>query len=622
MKHRKGEDHPDCPILPEIKVIRNLEELSKYKEVWNKILADNQNTNPFLEYDWIENWWNYLGIRHSLFIIILKVKERVVGICPFMIRKRRLFREITFVGYPEASYMDFILTGEGRADGVEAAIEYIRSLHGSYIFHLHGFVEESYALEKLKNYFDKIHTKFSIRNFEAPYFNIHSDFSSYFKCRSKYNSIKTLIRSKNKIENSGNVIYKQLNSSEIDDCFQLHEMRWKRKYDTSNFSEKEHRKFFRDIANKENLSFQVYVYGMKLGKRLIAFTFGFLCNGTYYFYRICHDNDFSVYGPGKIILMKLIEACFLKEMLVFDFGLGYARYKSEWTDNKNIIHEFVAPLTSGYSLIFYYMYIIRTMVIKSAKKLKAYNILKIGVLGFLQYFITGSFVRDMICCLRKLNGIIVYNQIQEIMKKLAKSIYQMKQYLVVENVFDCIGQDAAICDKSCVNTSGELNKDSLDVLAENKSDYKINEAYLDDLDFICEIMKEKPIQIIQRFFHKQRCFQLDQGIKGMLYVWVNSNQIDIPDLRYNEDITDNKTYIDLTKVDVGEDSMINILHAIHYIMNILYPRKCTECYIGFKLTKASPLLKTRITDIGFKSYKYFVYKKFLYRSYLKIKPIK
>lgn len=617
--HRKDEDYPTSPKLPDIKVINNLEELTSYKEVWNKILADNQNTNPFLEYDWIENWWNYLGKGHILFVIILQVKERVVGICPFMIIKRRLFREITFIGYPEASFMDFILTREGRACGVEAAIEYIRNLHGNYILHLQGFVDGSYAFEKMGDYFENIHSKFSIRNFEAPYFNINTDFTSYLNSRSKYNSIKTLIRSKNKFEEAGNVIYKQLNSSEINECFQLHEMRWKRKYDASNFSEKEHRKFFGDIVNKENLSFQVYVYGMKLGKRLIAFTYGFLCNGTFHFYRICHDNDFSVYGPGKIILMKLIEDCFLKEIQVFDFGLGYARYKSEWTDDKNIIYEFIAPLTSGYSQIFYYMYILRIRAIKSAKKLKAYNTLKIGALGFLQYFIKGNYLSDMICCLRKLKSIVVYNQFHEIMKKLAKNIYQTKEYIIVENVFDCIGQDAATYDKSCISTSGEMNIESLDALTNNRADQKVNEVYLNDLDFLCEIMNEKPTQIIQRFYHKQRSFILDNGIKGKECLWVNSSQIEISDISYEEGMTENKTFIDLTKIDTIEDSMIDILHAIHYIMNILHPEKCTVCYIGFNMTKASPSLKTRMKDFGFIPYKHFKYKKLLYHSYLKEK---
>ncbi len=597
MKHRKGDDHPASLVLPEIKIIQNLEELGTYEEVWNNILADNQNTNPFLEYDWIVNWWKYLGRGHTLFIIILQVKERVVGICPFMIIKRRLFKEITFIGYPEASFMDFILTGEGSALGVEAAMEYIRHLHGNYLLHLYGFKEEAYTLKKLEDYFGK----YFIRNYEAPYFNINTDFTSYFKSRSKYSSIKTLIRSKDKLEGAGKVIYKQLNSSEFDKIFQLHEMRWKRKYDASNFSEKNHQEFFRAIASKENNSFRVCVYGMKLGKRLIAFTYGFLCNGTYYFYRICHDNDFSVYGPGKIILMKLIEDCFQKEIEVFDFGLGYARYKSEWTDDKKIIHDFIAPLTSGYTWIFYYMYIIRSMVIKSAKKLRAYNTLKIDVFGTLQYFMKGNFFRDMIDYFRKSDSKAVYHKFCEILKKSVENLYQAKEYMIVENVFDCIGYD------------------SLDVLADNMVDHKITEAYLDDLEFLCEIMKEQSSQIIQRFYQKQRCFILEDGIKGKECLWVNRNQIEISDINYRENLSENKTYIDLTKVDTREASMINILQAIHDIMNILHPEKCSECYISFNATKASPSLKAGMADIGFKPYKYILYKKFLYRSYLKYK---
>lgn len=614
MQLRIADNHPVSLILPEIKIINNLEELAGYKEEWNKILKDNDNTNPFLEFDWIENWWNYFGTGYSLFVLVLQLEERIVGFCPFMILKRKFYKEITFIGHPEASYMEFILTREGRDHGIKPALDYLKKLNGKYILHLNGLYEESDTYQILEDYFKKNQYNYFIRCFEDPYIIINNDFVSYLKERSKHRTVKTLIRNKSKLEGLGDVSYRKLNSSEFDEIFQLHDMRWKRKYDTSNFSEKKHQEFYRAIANDTNLSFQVWVNGFMLGTRLIAFAYGIQCNGTYYFYRISHDNDFSVFSPGKIILMKLLEDCFQNEIQVFDFGLGYAKYKYEWTDDKKTIHELVAPFASGFSRIFYYKYLIRKIIIQNLKKIKFYNTFKVGLLGMIHCLITGVYYRDMIHALKKE---VVKSKIRASLKKTVKNLYSHKEYLIYEKSFDNPCDDTMLKDIFGASTSQEVLKSLLDIELDCKTDNIIIEACLNDLEFLCELMKEQPAQIIKRFYQKQRCFIMDDGSNLKKCLWINYNNIEIPDINYQDKLLKYESYIDLTKIEVGEDSIKSFLKAINCIINILDDEKCTRCYIGFNYKKEFP--KDLMTSIGFKPANHIKYKKLLFRSYLKIK---
>lgn len=41
--------------------IRTDDELTLYKEIWDEILANEQNDNPFIEYAWFYNWWKIVG---------------------------------------------------------------------------------------------------------------------------------------------------------------------------------------------------------------------------------------------------------------------------------------------------------------------------------------------------------------------------------------------------------------------------------------------------------------------------------------------------------------------------------------------------------------------------------
>lgn len=184
--------HPVAEVI----VVNSLEELTDYKEEWDKILIDNNNSNPFLEFEWIESWWNIFGKGHSLFVLVMKMEERIVGFCPFMIIKKRFLKEIAFIGHPESLYMEFILAKEGGAQCIKSALDYIINLKGNYLLHLNGLFDESDTFKILENYFTKNKNKFFIRKFEDPYLGINEDFTSYLKKCSHHNAIKTLIKNK------------------------------------------------------------------------------------------------------------------------------------------------------------------------------------------------------------------------------------------------------------------------------------------------------------------------------------------------------------------------------------------------------------------------------------------
>lgn len=616
MKHIIGDNYSIGSKLPEIKVINCLKELTGYKEEWNKILTDNKNTNPFLEFDWIKNWWKYFGQDHSLFILVIQMQDRIVGFCPFMMLHHRFYQEIVFIGYPEASYMDFILASENRDQCIRTSLDFIQKLKGRYILHLHGIYEETYSDKVLLDYFNHNQGVFFIRSFEDPFIQIDRDFTSYLKKRSKYSSIKTLIRSRGKLEGAANVTYRQLSNSEFDDIIQLYEKRWKRKYDSSNFLKRKHQDFFRTIAEDTNMSFKVMVYGLKLGNRLVAFIYGFICNGTYYFYRISHDDDFSIYGPGKIILMKLIEDCFQNNLQIIDLGLGYARYKSEWTDDKKIIHEFTASFASGYSRLFFYRYLARKKAIDKLKKLKIYDTIKITLLGILHCLFTGVYYRDMVNKLLNQKKDVVKRKINTYLKTTLKNLYSYNEYMIYEKTFNIQENNSSINEQCSTAGSQRVKMDFTDIESESKDKIIMNEACLMDLELLCQIENEQPAKIVQRFYKKQRCFLLEEGCNIKKCLWIKYNSLEIPGSHCHIELPDNSFCIDMTEFDAKEASINNFQQIINGIIKIIYDEKYTNYFVVLRNNKG--LLKS-MQSLAFKPAKHIKQKKILFRSYIKIK---
>ena len=164
-----------------VEIIDNINKLKEHRDTWDKILVENKNDNPFLEQDWIINWWKYFGVEHELYIILIKDEDNILGFCPLMKTKRILYTEISFIAYRWYCYMDFVIINKHGEKAIEYLVAYLENLKGSLIINLDNIVETSENLNMLMSFLIENKARYFTKNIEARHININgSNFEILF----------------------------------------------------------------------------------------------------------------------------------------------------------------------------------------------------------------------------------------------------------------------------------------------------------------------------------------------------------------------------------------------------------------------------------------------------------
>ena len=86
----------------DIKIIKNLKELKKYKEVWDKLVSKDLQTTFYQSFDYIYLWAKYnLNQNSQLKIYLIYNNNQLVAIAPFYIEARKK----AFLSWTELKFM-------------------------------------------------------------------------------------------------------------------------------------------------------------------------------------------------------------------------------------------------------------------------------------------------------------------------------------------------------------------------------------------------------------------------------------------------------------------------------------------------------------------------------------
>ncbi len=73
----------------------------------------------------------------------------------------------------------------------------------------------------------------------------------------------------------------------------------------------------------------------------IAYNMGFIINKTYYGNQISFINEYAKYFPGKVLMVKFIDAKWAKKVNKIDFGSGDSFFKSSFADQSRPLYNLV-----------------------------------------------------------------------------------------------------------------------------------------------------------------------------------------------------------------------------------------------------------------------------------------
>jgi CelD/BcsL family acetyltransferase involved in cellulose biosynthesis len=101
--------------------------------------------------------------------------------------------------------------------------------------------------------------------------------------------------------------------------------------------------FYRDVAGNPATRDFVHISRLDVGEEIAATNLGLVFAGSYYHVLASYtDGDLSRWGPGAAHLNDLLRYAIERGLKVFDFTIGDERYKRDWCDGVQPLHDHVS----------------------------------------------------------------------------------------------------------------------------------------------------------------------------------------------------------------------------------------------------------------------------------------
>jgi len=311
----------------------NLENITEAD--WDALLLQSSSNTIFQTYGWHKAWLEaFKGQIETVYIISVFADDRLKGIAPLMIVRKRGRIVLKFMGADRSDYLDFIYPKEEEAV-LSVIIDFLATnqdqwdevvLENIPDYSLtHQYLEKFCQLRKLR-----------CLNFSCipcPTLLLHHDQEELKKILNK----KSLIRhQKYFLKKEGYKVLHLDDQEEIlqflDQFFQQHIERRAVTEISSLFLDDKNRVFYKKLvqylsAKKQGVLTVVISEGCP-----IAFHFGFIYNKKIIWYKPAFDIDLFKKYPGEVLLKELMEYAVIKNLEEFDFALGMESFKERFSN--------------------------------------------------------------------------------------------------------------------------------------------------------------------------------------------------------------------------------------------------------------------------------------------------
>jgi CelD/BcsL family acetyltransferase involved in cellulose biosynthesis len=172
-----------------LQVCQDINELDPIASAWNQLVEVSASHVPFLRYEYLQTWWNFLGggewQRGELYVVTAESNlGELLGVAPFFITQNLDGkRALMFLGSFEISdYLDVIVRPENLAAFVEALLNFLVSPEAPdwEVIDLYNILDESPSLAVLKETAGKLGLSYTQETLQpSPYIMLPDDWETY-----------------------------------------------------------------------------------------------------------------------------------------------------------------------------------------------------------------------------------------------------------------------------------------------------------------------------------------------------------------------------------------------------------------------------------------------------------
>ncbi len=372
--------------------IRTEDELAYYKGIWDEILANEHNDNPFIEYAWFYNWWITIGRKERVELYAVQKDEDIVAFLPLKMRILWGVRVYTFTGENVANYSGIIARKVWQLPAITFVFDELIKKHHHVLFSFHGLLESKESSKVIEQYFVERQLRPHIFRVVTPYLAFQDvDFSSHFHNRRKIHGID---RREKKLRNLGSLRIKTPEQEDLWQMFKLFDRRWAKKVDTSGFTKGKKKEFFERLFHLKGEAMQVEVDALVFENHWLAFNYGICCRGRYVTYALGHEPNFNIFGVGRLLNQTTIKRTFSENYRMFDMSIGYEAYKFDWRSGIDFTRRIVASSKTKRAKLLLGWFVRKERLKEMLKSSQRFVGWKRHTLGEMRYLVKYGKVKD------------------------------------------------------------------------------------------------------------------------------------------------------------------------------------------------------------------------------------
>ena len=321
----------------------SVDELQNLKSDWIFLSGESVNTNPFLDWSWLEKWMMEYAFKDTVYVRHLQDKDNRQVIIPFH------YKEGTLSFFGDKYFADYasILVSNGADELLCYSIEKI----------VNELKPNRLLLEPIPSsdiYFDKIISGIKKSGYcvtleyicDNPYVEFPNGYDEYLKTRSK-RFRQELRTTENRLKRMGEWNFSFAKSDEeakemMDKLIYFHLGRQSEKQGYSIFSCKKNRDFFYDLTHFSTSHGKISMSAIRLDGVIISGAITITTSTTMYYWIPSFDIDIKIGSLGKVHIRELIRSCCDSGIERFDFMGGDESYKYQWATGSYHISRIVA----------------------------------------------------------------------------------------------------------------------------------------------------------------------------------------------------------------------------------------------------------------------------------------
>ena len=203
-------------------------------------------------------------------------------------------------------------------------------------------------------------SKINFHNYNYFSFLENHSITDIDKADSKLFNKKSIRYAKNQLKKIGELSFELIDSKQVAKNYlpefsNMHTIQWENSGNAI-FLNKRNYNFYQKIIDKMFDKGKVHFSFLKLDDEIIAFHFGFLNLGTFYYYKPTFKKEYFKYGAGSILNSDLVKYAIENNYRYIDFGGGEEFYKNRFANKTDVSRT--VYLTKKFSVIIFLMRVI------------------------------------------------------------------------------------------------------------------------------------------------------------------------------------------------------------------------------------------------------------------------